>query len=248
MADLFGDWVPDISIHAPRTGSDKARDDIMHYLQAFQSTLPARGATGMPAASPFAVTISIHAPRTGSDGQPRKPRHRACRFQSTLPARGATHGMQWHVWTTTFQSTLPARGATLGAEANAGRNGISIHAPRTGSDYSRDNYHCLGLDFNPRSPHGERPQVARLADEVVRNFNPRSPHGERPPGDLFQSWTGCISIHAPRTGSDDILLHVAISDLSISIHAPRTGSDAQAIAPVIAQGHFNPRSPHGERQ
>ena len=56
-----------------------------------------------------------------------------------------------------FQSTLPARGATNDIASFVGRIGISIHAPRTGSDHFR---HALQADqrhFNPRSPHGERP-------------------------------------------------------------------------------------------
>ena len=35
----------DISIHAPRTGSDKKRNDLVARGLIFQSTLPARGAT-----------------------------------------------------------------------------------------------------------------------------------------------------------------------------------------------------------
>ena len=77
---------------------------------------------------------------------------------------------------------------------------ISTHAPRTGSDWeSRDILQVQG-DFNPRSPHGERPYgrikiaaggvfqptlPARGATGGINNgiklghFNPRSPHGER---------------------------------------------------------------------
>ena len=56
-----------ISIHAPREGSDIARQPQTNGNDKFQSTLPARGAT----------------PSIGIIG-------RYCRFQSTLPARGAT--------------------------------------------------------------------------------------------------------------------------------------------------------------
>ncbi len=34
------------------------------------------------------------------------------------------------------------------------------------------------------------------------DFNPRSPHGERPASERATSNRGCISIHAPRMGSD----------------------------------------------
>ena len=104
-----------ISIHAPRTGSDRR----VAYTINRQ--------TG----------ISIHAPRTGSDNlrvareaverhdfNPRSP-HGERRappmtsvsppsvFQSTLPARGATDASHSSMRRFRFQSTLPARGATL---------------------------------------------------------------------------------------------------------------------------------------
>ena len=56
-----------ISIHAPRTGSDKGR---------YKKTKP--------------QTISIHAPRTGSDEASLMLANSFDKFQSTLPARGAT--------------------------------------------------------------------------------------------------------------------------------------------------------------
>ena len=147
---------------------------------SFQSTLPARGATfgschrliafshfnprsphGERPAPCFAVflclDISIHAPRTGSDPSISVLIAARPLFQSTLPARGATqrfasscvscanfnprspHGERpptcvRNLWRSTFQSTLPARGATP-TGANTG---------------------FLSRYFNPRSPHGER--------------------------------------------------------------------------------------------
>ena len=55
-----------------------------------------------------------------------------------------------------FQPTLPARGAT---------------AKNCGKPLYRTN-------FNPHSPHGERPPVPG-AKPVLIYFNPHSPHGER---------------------------------------------------------------------
>ena len=57
---------------------------------------------------------------------------------------------------------------------------ISIHAPRTGSDNTR-----------------EFPKTG------AAHFNPRSPHGERLPAPLRICSALRISIHAPRTGSDE---------------------------------------------
>ena len=80
-------------------------------------------------------------------------------------------------------------------------DGISTHAPRTGSDtlyivaeYDIELFQptlpargatvayatCLSLTpyFNPRSPHGERHDF-HIVQLGVDYFNPRSPHGER---------------------------------------------------------------------
>ena len=101
-----------ISIHAPREGSDAIftaavvllvdfnprsprgerpkTSDTTGIATIFQSTLPARGATGCPCPLLRSSSISIHAPREGSD----RIIFARCRwkqgFQSTLPARGAT--------------------------------------------------------------------------------------------------------------------------------------------------------------
>ena len=56
-----------------------------------------------------------------------------------------------------------------------------------------------------------------------------------------------ISIHAPRTGSDDDAA-IILSDTPISIHAPRTGSDFTSTGLLSSAWYFNPRSPHGERR
>ena len=56
-----------ISIHAPRTGSDVRLLDFVIHICKFQSTLPARGATLVAGYKSGDHIISIHAPRTGSD-------------------------------------------------------------------------------------------------------------------------------------------------------------------------------------
>ena len=161
-----------ISIHAPRTGSDLRRGEIC----------------GMG-------RISIHAPRTGSDKKMANVMTRISLFQSTLPARGATRRRSESPQpSTSFQSTLPARGATCAVDQPHAGDGISIHAPRTGSDGAAAGAGLSGrAHFNPRSPHGERRSCA-VRHGAVKDFNPRSPHGERrapgicpPQSALFQS-------------------------------------------------------------
>ena len=102
---------------------------------------------------------------------------------------------------------------------------ISIHAPRTGSDADLVMAKRGLDDFNPRSPHGERPAPKMMCCIQRPYFNPRSPHGER----LATCTETC-------------------QGFGISIHAPRTGSDPCPRCRWGRPCHFNPRSPHGERQ
>jgi len=121
--------------------------------QAFQSTLPVRGATYPVIVAHFSNIISIHAPREGSDRP--VPIISACQsvFQSTLPVRGATgRRLQENHKAGKFQSTLPVRGATGVKCLFFCSQKISIHAPREGSDCLCGG-DCNGRrDFNPRSP------------------------------------------------------------------------------------------------
>ena len=58
------------------------------------------------------------------------------------------------------------------------RAGISIHAPRVGSDLPGIRFWRLLWNFNPRSPCGER-RTCLPHSLPLGNFNPRSPCGER---------------------------------------------------------------------
>ena len=55
-----------------------------------------------------------------------------------------------------------------------------------------------------------------------------------------------ISIHAPRVGSDQAIRAMEEAG-NISIHAPRVGSDFGAFVRKRESDDFNPRSPCGER-
>ena len=84
-----------------------------------------------------------------------------------------------------FQSTLPMRGATK----------VLLY------------FFWLHMDFNPRSPCGERrPTVDKKRKILV------------------------ISIHAPHAGSDNTLKNSVYQQI-ISIHAPHAGSDGISTAP-----------------
>ena len=124
----------DISIHAPRMGSDVDTNFSVSAHAHFNPRSPDGerplriGQRGRPA------RISIHAPRMGSDWKPTNHSRSTSRFQSTLPGWGATH----------VRLVAPYRLP------------ISIHAPRMGSDVAIWPYSSSETNFNPRSPDGER--------------------------------------------------------------------------------------------
>ena len=239
-----------ISIHAPRTGSDRA----ICRLRCRQA-------------------ISIHAPRTGSDGISRARRCAILPFQSTLPARGATSPVRSQCSDTLFQSTLPARGATfrrfrrvlpLGFQSTLPARGatgscielfdareISIHAPRTGSDDAHRLHRLLdGISIHAPRTGSDQPSCRprrswhSISIHAPRTgsdkwtafmspprgyFNPRSPHGERPVGESVTFTVTQFQSTLPArgaTGRDPLVQ----AELAISIHAPRTGSDTPAAA------------------
>ena len=124
---------------------------------------------------------------------------------------------------------------------------ISIHALREESDCTSLCRAYASVDFNPRSPWGERPDsdvalvslngfqstlsVRRATKDCKKPkwqtdyFNPRSPWGER----QQNFWV-------------DTLWHF------ISIHALREESDDECLSKYSQRQNFNPRSPWGERQ
>jgi len=123
-----------------------------------------------------------------------------------------------------FQSTLPVWGATNPIKRDFDLMGISIHAPRVGSDDTLEQMWGHGYAFQSTLPVWGATRVLLLRGRGMGYFNPRPPCGERPVlcDNLF--FFVVISIHAPRVGSDlNAVIYARYS--SISIHAPRVGSD-----------------------
>ena len=101
--------------------------------------------------------------------------------------------------------------------------------------------------FNPRSPHGERRNNGGLYCFFCTDFNPRSPHGERRLSTEIMHGDKTISIHAPRTGSDEGALKPGSLVKQFQSTLPARGATSTVSATAHASTHFNPRSPHGER-
>ena len=125
-----------------------------------------------------------------------------------------------------FQSTLPVWGATVAPGAFSDTLGISIHAPRVGSDERGEcmpspeniiSIHAprVGSDGWPASPPHQR-----------AHFNPRSPCGERRRRAKAEVSPLTFQSTLPVWGATGY--QEAWADYRyISIHAPRVGSDSQ---------------------
>ncbi len=102
---------------------------------------------------------------------------------------------------------------------------ISIHAPLAESDYSSVSMSTLSVNFNPRSPRGER-----LAERDYENTKI------------------IISIHAPLAESDVQISNLTPTPAYFNPRSPRgerlVGDDDSGKEIL----DFNPRSPRGERQ
>jgi len=237
----------EISIHAPRAGSDLPGHGTTLYTEDFNPRSPC---------GERLYGASIPAPEAS--------------FQSTLPVRGATSSIRSiAVGYMRFQSTLPVRGATTTYLPRV--TATSDFNPRSPCGERLDLVHFCppNMYFNPRSPCGERQGLtstvgdwqifqstlpvrgATRQTEMPQRRSPISIHAPRAGSDnkirldtgrtaLFQStlpvrgatsWTpeayadGWISIHAPRAGSDTQADIDREMSKHISIHAPRAGSD-----------------------
>ena len=173
----------------------------------FQSTRPIRGATSdenHKCGRYF--TISIHAPHTGRDLL--RSRHSSDKRNFNPRAPYGARQLFPFPWfpVLVFQSTRPIRGATLRHQRRARR----------------------GRHFNPRAPYGARLFTNRLLKAGMIYFNPRAPYGAR------RLWRrGCGSMRAFQ--STRPIRGATVSELEerlcpcISIHAPHTGRDVVVL-------------------
>ena len=177
---VAGILLPHISIHAPRMGSDGLRPGILQREVEFLSTPPAWGATHQIVAGILLPHISIHAPRMGSDGLRPGILQREVEFLSTPPAWGATRPLLWTEHSPQDFYPRPPHGERRTQHGfSCLCNGISIHAPRMGSDDFRNIQEVIPRIFLSTPPAWGATRAGQRRGQ--------------PPN---------ISIHAPRMGSD----------------------------------------------
>ena len=169
-----------ISIHAPHAGSDGGYQHRETKLGDFNPRSPCGERRLTLGRNSQLQMISIHAPHAGSDDQLRHGSPPWPRFQSTLPMRGATSNGDIDVPLDVFQSTLPMRGATDSPETAAEPVPISIHAPHAGSDNTPCILYTGYFYISIHAPHAGSDEHVIMASSLSVDFNPRSPCGERP--------------------------------------------------------------------
>ena len=240
-------WYNDFYPRSPR-GERLLWDHWENLMGQFLSTLPARGATLAFRLAFLLGHISIHAPREGSDfcmiG--------CCRFSSHFYPRSPRGERHRYFFVVVSQCN------------------ISIHAPREGSDVLTSFCDSIIPQFLSTLPARGATRTKLFSFPSLYNFYPRSPRGERHGHTYKNRKHFCISIHAPREGSDGDEQSLK-KQLKISIHAPREGSDGKMhdyftsclpfLSTLPARGatpvgkpagrkfrnNFYPRSPRGER-
>ena len=107
----------------------------------------------------------------------------------------------------------------------AAQSGISIHAPRMGSDRLTVKDYFATVRFQSTLPAWGATTNACSLSFIPANFNPRSPHGERR------------------------RVSVGVCDRStFQSTLPAWGATVACIVKSRRSGYFNPRSPHGERR
>ena len=147
---------PRISTLAPREGSDIFSSFLGRVFSEFQPSLPARGATGWRNMSPHSWT----------NFNPRSPRGERHGF---IPSAGGANG---------FQPSLPARGATQRPLCSFDPGRISTLAPREGSDnYLNQMPRLITISTLAPREGSDALQIQTFSGPL--NFNPRSPRGER---------------------------------------------------------------------
>ena len=184
-------------------GVGPARHTNSEVDTIFQSTHPVRGGTlRLPESLP-PLPISIHPPRAGWDRG--KPVYTMAinTFQSTHPVRGGTG------WTRRCRPAVP----------------ISIHPPRAGwdQDHQRILWH-LNL-FQSTHPVRGGTVTSFDVNKAIQNFNPPTPCGVGLRLCFVYPSAGFISIHPPRAGWDQMLLHFPIQHIIFqSTHPVRGGT------------------------
>ena len=145
-----------------------------------------------------------------------------------------------------FQSAPPVRGATKHAGDSLLLVGVSIRAPRAGSDLRELVLAGQCTLFQSAPPVRGATQTYPTPRTPKSCFNPRPPCGERPVNSAVDLWRSLFQSAPPVRGATYETV-VNVTTTNVSIRAPRAGSDTRSCVCSKPVSSFNPRPPCGER-
>ena len=166
-----------ISIHAPREGCDGPRYRSHGGALRFQSTHPARGATGCAGGPENNCEISIHAPREGCDPVC-ETGGRQKGISIHAPREGCDYFLIHENIIVSISIHAPREGCDSTKTPGCRAKEISIHAPREGCDLERHFYFSKKTISIHAPREGCDPPPPALR-KTPSNFNPRTPRGVR---------------------------------------------------------------------
>ena len=209
----------------PPCGGRLAQARLIQELEVFQSTPPVWGATVLPKQEPLATYISIHAPRVGGDlhldGHLGLEQH----FNPRPPCGGRPDASRPRHPPPDFNPRPPCGGRREPIFHADEEEGISIHAPRVGGDFSMKARYEAAEEFQSTPPVWGATCAVTGDRNVTLHFNPRPPCGGRP-GSM------------PSLPSEKAIFQST---------PPVWGATIQSRLPPINRRYFNPRPPCGGR-
>ena len=124
--------------------------------------------------------------------------------------------------------------------------GISIHAPRKGSDIRGRNLFAGLPRFQSTPPARGATWLTSRRCATRRNFNPRPPQGERLAVIVGLTEPSTFQSTPPARGATTLAQHSAGKSIFQST-PPARGATRFLVLPLQQPAYFNPRPPQGER-
>ena len=104
-----------------------------------------------------------------------------------------------------------------------------------------------GKRFQFTHPGRGATQLDKLLKEGKLRFNSRTPGGVRRPFGLLPIGVRYVSIHAPREGCDQLLVHLPHRLVLFQFTHPGRGATPSQVRSLLHQQSFNSRTPGGVR-
>ena len=187
----------------------------------FQSTLPARGATWESVLHGYRLTISIHAPREG---------------ERTLC------GERLRDHYTDFNPRSPRGERRPSGEPHMIIAGISIHAPREGSDREQSVFFAFAFQFQSTLP-ARGATCGLKPSDFFAEFQSTLPARGATLTTVSPAHLWLISIHAPREGSDVAVPCDRAGDMGFQSTLPARGATKGFMHKLLKKEDFQSTLP-----